>query len=143
MPRARQRSTLSGAPAQPIAATAGQVYGAGVDQMAMQRNMPAPQTQGQRPAGTAPPDSPADVAVPVDRAAALAAAQSLRGQTGLLTSPTTRPNEPITAGLSRGPGPGPEAMVGRQGSPAGEMLRHLTQLTGNPYFAELADKAKA
>lgn len=30
----------------------------------------------------------------------------------MLTAPTQRPDEPITAGLSVGPGPGPEALTG-------------------------------
>ena len=29
-----------------------------------------------------------------------------------LEAPTSRPDEPITAGISRGPGPGPEALMG-------------------------------
>lgn len=43
------------------------------------------------------------------------AAQAMTPPTGTLTGPTRRPNEPPTAGLPLGPGPGPEAVppVGR------------------------------
>ena len=56
MPR-KAKTTLSGQPAQPIGAVAGQMYGAGVEQMALQRQMPAPQVSGPvaPPAGAAPP----------------------------------------------------------------------------------------
>jgi hypothetical protein len=70
------------------------------------------------------------------------AAQGLQGAAGLLTRPTGRPNEPITAGLSSGPGPGPEAMQVRMGSPVGEAWRKLSATTGDPFFAELARKAR-
>jgi len=33
------------------------------------------------------------------------------GGKGILTGPTQAPNEPVTAGIARGPGPGPEALI--------------------------------
>jgi hypothetical protein len=145
MPR-KAKTTLSGQPAQPIGAVAGQMYGAGVEQMALQRQMPAPQVSGPvaPPAGAAPP---AAAAPEVDREAAfaqaLSAAKALQGQTGSLRQTTMRPMEPLTAGLTTGPGPGPEALQMRTGSPAGDTLRMLSQMTNDPLFAELARKAGA
>jgi hypothetical protein len=37
------------------------------------------------------------------------------GSLGTLTAPTSRPNEPVTTGLTRGPGAGPEA-IGQMGA---------------------------
>lgn len=140
---ARTRRTQTGERAQPISAVPGQTYGAGEDQMAMQRAMPAPQVAGT--AVAAQPSGPAasTSAGPPDLAMLMQAAQGLQGQTGLLTQPTNRPGEPITAGLSSGPGVGPSALQMRQGSPAGEMLRRLTDATGDPSFAALARRARA
>jgi hypothetical protein len=48
---------------------------------------------------------------PVDFAQILEAAKrSPQPNGGLLNQPTARPNEPVTAGLSTGPGPGPEVL---------------------------------
>ena len=142
MPRTARPTTQRGAPAQPISATPGQVYGAGVEQMAMQRVMPAPNMQS--PAAGIPQGAPPapSAAGPVDPARVMALAAGLKEQTGLLTAPTQRPNEPITAGLSRGPGPGPEILAAPSGSPSGDILRRLSQSTGDPQWAELARKAQ-
>ena len=154
MPRARK--TMSGAPAQPLAQVPDQVFGQGVDLMQMQRAMPSPQVAGQTPPGM-PPGAAVGHAPPPAVAAAqpgaapsgdphaalLAQAAGLRDHTGLLTAPTLRPNEPITAGLNRGPGPGPEALAASTGSPAGDMMRRLSASTGDPLFAALADRARA
>jgi len=140
----RTRKTMSGQPAQKVGATAGQVYGAGVEQMALQKAMPAPQVapvQAPRPAAPTQPGAPEQG--PVDFGAVLAKAKEMQSQTGLLAAPTARPNEPITAGLVRGPGAGPEALMGRVGSPAGDLLRMLTLQTGDSYYAEMADRARA
>lgn len=151
MPRKR-RQTMSGAPAQPIGAIPGQIYGAGVDQMALQRAMPAPNLAGGGAAPVAPappPASPAAAqAVPGPGAAPnyddlLRNAASLREQTGLLPMPTNRPNEPITAGLTRGPGPGPEALGMRRSTPVGDAWRRISAATGDPYFAQLVDRLGA
>lgn len=147
MPRAKK--TLSGQPAQPVAPVAGQMYGAGVEQAALQRSMPAPNERagGVSPSGPATPPPPASPVPPpaptsVDPMAALAAAQGLRGQAGLLNGATVRPEEPITTGVAAGPGLGPEALRTVRRSPAGEMLRELSLVTGNPRWAALADQAR-
>ncbi len=149
MPRTRR--TQTGDRAQPMKAVPGQVYGASVEQMALARSMPAPNVQTSptvavgapavAPAGPASPSGPAG-APPLTFEQAMGAATSMRGDVGLLQAPTARPNEPVTAGLSRGPGPGRELLGLRTGTPAGDMLRRLAALTQDPSFAELADRAR-
>ena len=51
-----------------------------------------------------------------------------------------RPNEPVTAGLSSGPGPGPEA-ISRGTTPLSRTLANLAARTGNENYARLARKA--
>ena len=64
-----------------------------------------PGTPPQQAPGS-PPPGPAALAE-----AAFAAAQAAPDiGAGLLSGPSRRPNEPVTAGLSTGPGPGPEAL---------------------------------
>lgn len=148
MPRTAKRNrTMSGAPAQPIGAVPGQIYGAGVEQMELQRAMPAPNL-AQGP--TATPVAPSPAPAPVEAAApppsfdqVLMQAQGLREQTGILGQPTARPQEPVTAGLSRGPGGGPEMLQMQRGTPAGDAMRRLSAATGDPFFAELAARGRA
>jgi len=73
--------------------------------------------------------------------AALAAAQQMSGRAGILTNPTRRPQEPVTAGLRVGAGPGPEVLAFRQGNPTGNTLRQLAAATGDSYLRELAERA--
>lgn len=147
MPRARK--TQTNRPAQPLSEVPSQYYGAGVEMQQLERAMPAPAPAAPptvAPGPTAQPGAaPTDGGEPPARdiGAVLAAAAQLRGQTGLMTGPTNRPTEPITAGLRQGPGAGPEALRGRTGTPAGDMLRMLSQQTGQPEFAMLADRAGA
>ena len=110
----------------------------------MQRAMPSPQGVGV-PAPAAPPTANGAPATPNPDAyaAMMQQATGMREQTGLLTAPTNRPTEPVTAGLSRGPGAGPEALAGRTGSPTGDLMRQLSAATGDPLWARLADKARA
>ena len=96
------------------------MYGAGVEQTQLQEAMPAPQlqTSASLPA-TNPMQQPAPAAPMVQQQQAspdqyaqlIARAQEIKGQGGLLTAPTARPTEPVTAGLTRGPGVGPSALA--------------------------------
>lgn len=157
MPRTRRPSTISGAPAQPIAPVPGQTYGMGVEQQRLAEAMPAPNL---RPPGGAPAPSGMESPPPAQPSAgeqvipptpdevraqqyqaALAAAQQMRGRAGILTNPTRRPQEPVTAGLPIGPGPGPEVLAQRRGNPTGNTLRQLAAATGDVYLRELADRA--
>lgn len=140
MPRARK--TITGDPARANVPVAGQTYGAGVDQQQLETAMPTPGAA--LPAAAPPPAAPTAAPAPAyNHEAALAAASQYADQTGILKGDTTRPNEPITAGLTRGPGPGPEALGLTRGSPTGDLLRRLSAATGDPSLAELAMKARA
>jgi hypothetical protein len=101
MPRGRRNRPLSGAypqrtdlaqrRAQPVRAPTGLPYG---DRKALedaQRALPLPDISSEAPAPQTLPVPPPGVLGPLDR-------------------PTERPNEPLTAGLSIGEGPGPEAV---------------------------------
>lgn len=144
MPRKRQ--TQSGDPALAVQSVPGRRYGEGVESQALQRALPAPD----RSTPVAPslsPSEPGSGAPPVAQsvaerwAAQLAAAQQIQSP-GLLTQPTTRPNEPVTAGLRRGPGAGPEVLSAPQGNRSGRWLRELSAITGDPYFANLANRSR-
>jgi hypothetical protein len=71
--------------------------------------------------------------------AALAA--QMRSQVGLFNE-SSRPGEPVTAGLPVGPGPGPEAMQMRRGSPVANTIAELARLTGDSFLAELAARSQ-
>jgi hypothetical protein len=140
MPRGKKRVTQSGADAQDIASVPGQRYGEGVAQQAMQRAMPAPDLRGQAPDGRtmqpAVPDGGSPATPPPDLATLLGGAP-----TGLLGG-SHRPNQPVTAGLSLGPGPGPEILGSmRATTPLARTLRTLTERTGDRSWSELADRA--
>lgn len=59
---------------------------------------------------------------------------------GQLNRPTERPDEPLTAGLSQGPGPGPEVLS--PGDRATRTLRLLADYSDDPGLSELADLAQ-
>lgn len=74
---------------------------------------------------------------------ALESAKGLSGDVGLLSLPTQRPGEPVTHGLSTGPGGGPSALGLVPGSPTGRWMRKLAAESGNPYLQQLADRIRA
>ena len=94
--------------------------------------MPAPGTVPPGGAGGAP-----------NIAALLEMVKGRGADAGMLTQPTMRPNEPITTGLPIGPGAGPEVLGHPTSTPAGRFLRVLSERTGNPWFAELADRSRS
>ena len=91
--------------AQAPTAAPGQTYGNVAQQINAQKQIPlpkqappaAPASAGSAPAGPPPP-------------AGAAPAPIAPGSLGPLDAPTTRPGEPLTAGLTTGAGPGPEAL---------------------------------
>lgn len=137
MPRARK--TATGAKAQPPTPVAGQTYGMGVEQQRLAEAMPSPLASGVAPP---PAQAPNAASVPLAPADPFAAAQAMAGRAGVLRPPTQRPNEPLTAGMTRGPGPGPSALPMPSSSPLGDTMRRLAQISGDPYLAELAAKAR-
>jgi len=111
-------------PAAKIAKSAakGQAYGEAGKQLASQSVVPmaAPPTDAVQP-NSAPPIAP--------------------GQLGSLTRPTERPDEPLTAGASFGPGPtpSPQFTVPRQNDDVLNELRGLYQAFPSPELADLLD----
>jgi hypothetical protein len=115
MPRAKRR-TATGAPAQPVRATPGGTYGDVAAQERAQQAVPLPQNVEPVDLGSLPP----------------------------LTSPTQRPDEPVTAGLPVGAGPGPAAAVPRPDiSDPRLYLEALVQLTQDPEAYELLAELRA
>lgn len=149
MPRGKAKETPAGYRAQKVASVPGQRYGEGIEQQQMQQQMPAANMQASAPTTVAPAPlmqqpgaagTPPGLGSPAPTGPDLAA---LMGQmpVGLLNG-TQRPNEPITAGLSTGPGPGRDALGMRATSPMRRMLDQLSLQSGDPYFRELADRAR-
>ena len=61
------------------------------------------------------------------------------GSLGALDRETERPNEPLTAGMSIGPGPGPEALPSfGMGQPA-DIIRELYRMSPNEELRELLE----
>jgi len=137
----RKRKTMTGADAQEIKSVPGQRYGEGVDQQAMQRAMPAPDNQQPTPPEVLTPtitdpmvDAPSDPGQ---------ITQFLANNNPNLLSGTQMPDQPLTAGLSMGPGGGPETLgLGAGMTPLARTLRTLSDQTGNPRWRELAQKAR-
>jgi hypothetical protein len=57
-------------------------------------------------------------------------------------APTTRPNEPVTAGLPLGPGPGASPLPGRQDTTIAR-LRALVQASRDPQLAILLGRLES
>ena len=135
MPRKRQ--TLSGADAQSIESVEGQRYGEGVEQQQMQQAMPAPNLSV-APTTTGGPM----VEAPMPTADPAAIQQFLQShKPELLSQGTQLPDQHVMSGLSTGPGAGPEALaMSPEKTPLARTLRQLSQDTGNPLFARLAQR---
>lgn len=140
MPRTRR--TQGGAPAQPVKSVPGQRYGEGVAQRQMQRAMPTPNLRA--PGGAAPtPPATAPTEPPEAPGDPMAAAAGMDRELGMLNAPTAYPDEPITTGLSVGLGAGPEVMLNQPTmSPQARFLEELSSRTGDPFFADLARRAR-
>ncbi len=90
--------------AQPKTAAPGQEYGQAAAQLRAQTVAPLPKQ--------APVPTSGQAAPPAVPAPAGGAPTTPPGGLGGLADPSARPNEPLTAGLASGPGPGPEALGG-------------------------------
>jgi hypothetical protein len=111
------RSDLNaGAKPVPVSAVPGQQYGAAKAQMDAQRAVPMQ--------GTPMPATPGQPGTPDPL---LAQANPVyAGDHGDPTRPTERPNEPVTAGLPVGAGPGPEVLT--PSTPPDPLLKGLAIL---------------
>lgn len=140
MPRKSKRKTLSGVPGQAPAPPVDAPYGEGERAIESQRRTPLPDYSGPPPVPAPAGAEPAAGLAPADRLQqALAAAQGMAPPTNILTTPTQRPDEPLTAGLRTGAGPGPEVLS--SGDRAVRTLRMLAEVTADPSFANLAELA--
>ena len=135
----RKRKTISGDDAQNISSVPGQRYGEGVAQQQMQQAMPAPDRSAGPPTASAPgavETIPPQAAPPVD------VQQYLAQHNPNLLSGTQLPDQPVTAGLPTGPGPGPEVLGTLKAStPLRRYLEELTAQSGDPTFRRLAERA--
>jgi len=103
---------MAGAPTQPAQAPKGADYGEA--QATLDRQLAQPVAGAPSPSGGlgATPSSPMPGMGP--------------GEVPTLSDPTARPNEPLTTGLSTGPGAGPEALsMGAFGPPELSLLRGM------------------
>jgi len=122
----------------PVAAP-GQQYGMNQDQIKAQQVMPLPDRRGpvSSPVGAAPLPGGA-APQPPD---ALAAAEQMQPppEGGMLAA-SGRPDEPITAGLDIGPGPGSSAIQGVK-PPPGSLFVRMAQISGDPLWLRMAQQA--
>lgn len=133
MPRARKpapganRTDLQQVAQIPTAPT-GMPYGAHQASIGAQQAMPVPDLTAPAPEAMTP---------------GVAAAQAYDFQPVGLGDPSASPDEPITAGLSSGPGPGPEAIVGEPTGRVTAVLRRLAAVSSDPTLLALADEAES
>ncbi len=106
-------------------------YGVRAQQQAAQRAVPiaAPATDV-----PPPPTAPTGGGAGAAGTGGGGALPVLPGQVTPLDAPTERPNEPVTAGVPLGPGPGPEALgpLGAPGSPEDEVMALRAALNAYP-----------
>lgn len=137
MPRSRQYQS----PQAPNA----QAYGQRGDQIAAQQQMPLPQGDNKIPSGGAAisPAAPSGGAPGPSDADILAMARDFDPGITPLNAPTTRPGEPVTAGLSRGPGPGPEIFQapGRQ-QRAATAMELMARISGDDSYLRMAERIR-
>lgn len=110
-------------PPQAVSAAPNQAYGEAGAQRTAQQNMPLPNE-------LAAEQSLQDQA--------LASAQAAPPPGAPLNAPTARPNEPIQAGLSSGPGPGPEVFQ-KWGSRTSDLMQRYAELTDDPTARQMAE----
>lgn len=121
---------------QAATAAPGQEYGQAAAQLRAQQSLPLPK-QGMPAASAAAPPAPASPATP---------GGPPPGSLGPLDAPTARPNEPITTGLSSGPGPGPEALgpgAPTDPNPTVAMLKGILARYPNPDLQALITEAES
>lgn len=142
MPRAK-------GPAQPPKAAQGLPYGQGQAMADAQRAIPLPDNRKATSQAIGQPAPTPSLAQPPGGGGgleqAIAAATLAPDPTGGLASPTTRPDEPITAGLAVGPGAGPEALAKAKAQKASvaSFFAIAAETFGNdPVLAAMAQRAQ-
>lgn len=115
MPRTRKTTAAKHSDAQIMQFT-GQQYGQQAKQIAAQRALPA-----------TPPPAPGPPGNVAAGGGGTPAPGPDPGSLGDLFGPTARPDEPLTAGMPFGPGPGAEAVRSAPGDPDLDLLRRVFQ----------------
>jgi hypothetical protein len=124
-------------PTQPVRVPTGGAYGSAQALESAQQAMPLPQPPevgGSPVGGGAPPAMMPGTLTP------MAAQGYTPPNFSLGSSPSRRPNEPLTAGMPMGPGAGPNPAAQAQFS-AGALLAALAAATNDPLMGELAELA--
>ena len=96
------RTDLNAPKTQPITTATGQPYGAATAQHAAQAAIPLPGPGAGLPAQSTPAAGPG---------AGTPGPATSPGGLGSIAAPSDMPQQPLTAGLTGGPGPGPEALA--------------------------------
>ena len=125
------------AKAQQPAAPTGQDYGDHQAQIQAQQAMPLPDVKASAPTpgGGSPAPATPPGADPIAAALGMAPPEPPPWNAGPM-------DEDVTAGLPSGPGPGPEALqMQPRRVDLAAMLQRTAEITGNPYYAELALQA--
>lgn len=136
---------------QPPVVVPDQVYGTGADQLAQQREIPLPGPGAgveAAPRSTAAAQAAALTPTPTvqgDPAAALEMARAMPLNPLGLNGPSTKPGEPVTAGVRIGPGVGPEGIPMPTGARNNEaaLLDAMYETSGNPALAEMAARLRS
>jgi hypothetical protein len=105
------------------------------------KQIPLPDRSGALPTpdlGQAPP--PEEELDPI--AQAVLAAQGAAPPADYLNQRSSRPNEPVQAGLSLGPGGGPSILPNFNRSRVADDFDQIGQITGSPHMALLARRAR-
>lgn len=137
---------MSGAPAQAPAPVVDGTYGDGERALEAQRRMPTPDYSAQAgpvpggPGPVSPGGGPGQALSPTDRMTQAMQLMARMSPPRSLEAPSERPDQPLTAGLNLGPGPGPEIL--RPGDRATQSLRVLADFSDDPGLEELADLAE-
>lgn len=139
MPRARK--TQSGDKAQKIESVAGQRYGEGVEQQAMQRAMPAPNVRAREESMRSVPVAANQPGMGVEQTVRAPAVNPMDFLAALprntLNTPTQN-TRPVTNGLVQGPGGGPEVLRPfAQAAPSLRAVMRLAERTGDPVFEQI------
>lgn len=118
------RTDLNGP--QPIRTAPGQPYGSAKQQEQAQQAVPLPGGGGHpSPTGGAP-----------------GAAGPMPGDLTPLSAPSLRPDEPITAGVDIGPGPGSDALASSPRNRGTSALQQMAMETNDPFLSAIAERAR-
>jgi hypothetical protein len=117
---------------QPVRVGPSTQYGQGAAQEASQKIVPLANTAGAPSSGGGAP-----AAMPPQ------APGPLPGDHGAFNRPTEMPQQPVSAGLPFGAGPGPEALGMIQRPKVSQTIAQLASMSNDPELLQLAQRAQA